>query len=133
MNFDNFTIKAQEAVQQAVNRAQSGGQQAVTAVHLLAGILQVGENVTQFLFGKMGVNSNALQQVVDRELQSQPRVSGGEPYLDRDANEALTKATDIAKKEGDQFVGLEPLLLASLKPKVWPARCYTMQASQRMA
>ena len=115
MNFDNFTIKAQEAVQQAVNRAQSGGQQAVTAVHLLAGILQVGENVTQFLFGKMGVNSNALQQVVDRELQSQPRVSGGEPYLDRDANEALTKATDIAKKEGDQFVGLEPLLLAILK------------------
>ena len=115
MNFDNFTIKAQEAVQQAVNRAQSGGQQAVTAVHLLAGILQVGENVTQFLFGKMGVNSNALQQVVDRELQSQPRVSGGEPYLDRDANEALTKATDIAKKDGDQFVGLEPLLLAILK------------------
>lgn len=115
MNFDNFTIKAQEAVQQAVNRAQSGGQQAVTAVHLLAGILQVGKNVTQFLFGKMGVNSNALQQVVDRELQSQPRVSGGEPYLDRDANEALTKATDIAKKEGDQFVGLEPLLLAILK------------------
>ena len=115
MNFDNFTIKAQEAVQQAVNRAQSGGQQAVTAVHLLAGILQVGENVTQFLFGKMGVNSNALQQVVDRELQSQPHVSGGEPYLDRDANEALTKATDIAKKDGDQFVGLEPLLLAILK------------------
>ena len=115
MNFDNFTIKAQEAVQQAVNRAQSGGQQAVTAVHLLAGILQVGENVTQFLFGKMGVNSNALQQVVDRELQSQPSVSGGEPYLDRDANEALTKATDIAKKDGDQFVGLEPLLLAILK------------------
>ena len=115
MNFDNFTIKAQEAVQQAVNRAQSGGQQAVTAVHLLAGILQVGENVTQFLFGKMGVNSNALQQVVDRELQSQPRVSGGEPYLDRDANEALTKATDIAKKDGDQFVGLEPLLFAILK------------------
>ncbi len=115
MNFDNFTIKAQEAVQQAVNRAQSGGQQAVTAVHLLAGILQVGENVTQFLFGKMGVNSNALQQVVDRELQNQPRVSGGEPYLDRDANEALTKATDIAKKDGDQFVGLEPLLLAILK------------------
>ena len=115
MNFDNFTIKAQEAVQQAVNRAQSGGQQAVTAVHLLAGILQVGENVTQFLFGKMGVNSNALQQVVDRELQSQPRVSSGEPYLDRDANEALTKATDIAKKDGDQFVGLEPLLLAILK------------------
>ncbi|EHG23746.1 chaperone ClpB [Alloprevotella rava F0323] len=115
MNFDNFTIKAQEAVQQAVNRAQSGGQQAVTALHLLAGILQVGENVTQFLFGKMGVNANTLQQVVDRELQSQPRVSGGEPYLDRDANEALTKATDIAKKDGDQFVGLEPLLLAILQ------------------
>ena len=115
MNFDNFTIKAQEAIQQAVNRAQSGGQQAVTAVHLLAGILQVGENVTQFLFGKMGVNANALQQVVDRELQSQPRVSGGEPYLDRDANEAVTKAADIARKDGDQFVGLEPLLLAILR------------------
>ena len=117
MNFDNFTIKAQEAVQQALNRAQSGGQQAVTATHLLAGVLAAGENVTQFLFGKMGVNTTNLQQAVDRELQSLPRVSGGEPYLDRNANEALTKAMDIAKAGGDQFVGIEPLLQGILETK----------------
>ncbi len=110
MKFDNFTIKAQEAVQHAVDRAQGGGQQAVTALHLLAGVLSVGENVVQFLFGKMGVDAASLSRAVDAELSNQPRVSGGEPYLDRDANEALTKAMDIAKKNGDQFVGLEPLL-----------------------
>ena len=116
MTFDNFTIKAQEAVQAAVERAQSGGQQAVGAVHLLAGVMAKGENVTQFLFGKTGVNDRQLQQVVENELKSLPRVEGGgQPYLDNDANAALQKAQDIAKKNGDTYVGLEPMLQALLE------------------
>lgn len=114
MNFDNFTIKAQEAVQHAVQTAQRTQRQAITATHLLQGILAVGENVTQFLFGKTGVNADLLSRTIDSELQSLPRVEGGEPYLDRDANAALTAAQDIARRDGDQFVGLEPLLLALL-------------------
>ena len=114
MKFDNFTIKAQEAVQQALNKAERGGQQAVGTVHLLLGVLEVGENVTQFLFGKMGVNLQQVAQNATQEVARLPRVSGGEPYLDREANAALTKAVDIAKQMGDSFVGLEPMLLALL-------------------
>ena len=114
MKFENFTIKAQEAVQQALNKAERGGQQAVGTVHLLLGVLEVGENVTQFLFGKMGVNLQTLTQNAAQEAARLPRVSGGEPYLDREANAALTKAVDIAKQMGDSFVGLEPMLLALL-------------------
>lgn len=114
MKFDNFTIKAQEAVQQALNKAERGGQQAVGTVHLLLGVLEVGENVTQFLFGKMGVNLQTLTHNAAQEAARLPRVSGGEPYLDREANAALTKAVDIAKQMGDSFVGLEPMLLALL-------------------
>lgn len=114
MKFDNFTIKAQEAVQQALNKAERGGQQAVGTVHLLLGVLEVGENVTQFLFGKMGVNLQQVAQNATQEAARLPRVSGGEPYLDREANAALTKAVDIAKQMGDSFVGLEPMLLALL-------------------
>lgn len=114
MKFDNFTIKAQEAVQQALNKAERGGQQAVGTIHLLLGVLEVGENVTQFLFGKMGVNLQTLTQNAAQEAARLPRVSGGDPYLDREANAALTKAVDIAKQMGDSFVGLEPMLLALL-------------------
>ncbi|MCG2647217.1 ATP-dependent chaperone ClpB [Alloprevotella tannerae] len=114
MKFDNFTIKAQEAVQQALNKAERGGQQAVGTVHLLLGVLEVGENVTQFLFGKMGVNLQQVAQNATQEAARLPRVSGGESYLDREANAALTKAVDIAKQMGDSFVGLEPMLLALL-------------------
>ena len=117
MTFDNFTIKAQQAVQTAVDRATQAGQQAITPVHLLAGVLAVGENVTQFLFGKLGVNERALQAAVDHELQHQPRVSGGSPYLDQEANNVALKAQDIARKDGDTYVGLEPLLLALLSVK----------------
>ena len=117
MTFDNFTIKAQQAVQTAVARAPQAGQQDITPVHLLSGVLAVGENVTQFLFGKLGVNERTLQQAVDNELQHQPRVSGGSPYLDQDANQVVLKAQDIAKKDGDTYVGLEPLLLALLNVK----------------
>ncbi|MFC2649862.1 ATP-dependent chaperone ClpB [Alloprevotella tannerae] len=114
MKFENFTIKAQEAVQQALNKAERGGQQAVGTIHLLLGVLEAGENVTQFLFGKMGVNLQTLTQNAAQEAARLPRVSGGEPYLDREANAALTKAVDIAKQMGDSFVGLEPMLLALL-------------------
>jgi len=114
MNFDNFTLKAQEAVQHAVQTAQRTQRQAITATHLLQGVIAVGENVTQFLFGKTGVNADLLSRTIDSELQSLPRVEGGEPYLDRDANAALNAAQDIARRDGDQFVGLEPLLLALL-------------------
>lgn len=114
MKFENFTIKAQEAVQQALNKAEHGGQQAVGTIHLLLGVLEVGENVTQFLFGKMGVNLQQVAQNATQEAARLPRVSGGEPYLDREANAALTKAVDIAKQMGDSFVGLEPMLLALL-------------------
>lgn len=118
MNFDNFTIKAQQALQQAIDRAQQNGQQAITPVHLLAGVLAVGENVTQFVFGKMGVNEHALQAAVNSELQRQPRVSGGgSPYLDQEANDVVTHAQSIASKGGDSYVGLEPMLQALLEVK----------------
>lgn len=118
MNFDNFTIKAQQALQQAIDRAQQNGQQAITPVHLLVGVLAVGENVTQFVFGKMGVNEHALQAAVNSELQRQPRVSGGgSPYLDQEANEVVTRAQSIASKGGDSYVGLEPMLQALLEVK----------------
>lgn len=118
MNFDNFTIKAQQALQQAIDRAQQNGQQAITPVHLLAGVLAVGENVTQFVFGKMGVNEHALQAAVNSELQRQPRVSGGgSPYLDQEANDVVTRAQSITSKGGDSYVGLEPMLQALLEVK----------------
>lgn len=118
MNFDNFTIKAQQALQQAIDRAQQNGQQAITPVHLLAGVMAVGENVTQFVFGKMGVNEHALQAAVNNELQRQPRVSGGgSPYLDQEANDVVTRAQSIASKGGDSYVGLEPMLQALLEVK----------------
>ena len=92
MNFDAFTIKAQQAVQAAVDRATQNGQQAITPVHMLAGVLSVGDNVTQFLFGKLGVNERVVQAAVDAELQRMPRVSGAQPYLDTEANQVLQKA-----------------------------------------
>lgn len=119
MNFDNFTIKAQQAVQQAVDSAQQNGQQAITPVHLLAGVLAVGENVTKFIFGKLGVNERSLQTAVHQELSRQPRVSGGSasPYLDQEANAVALKAQDLARKGGDTYVGLEPMLQALLEVK----------------
>lgn len=117
MNFNNFTIKAQEAVQKAVDRAKAGGQQAITPTHLLAGVLEAGENVTQYLLGKLGVNEKMLVTAVENQLASMPRVSGGEPYLDREANAVMQRAMDVARADGDTFVGLEPLLQALLQVK----------------
>ena len=117
MKFDNFTIKSQEAVQHAIDRAQALGHQAIGCAHLLSGVLAAGENVTQFLFGKTGVQEQMLRRALDSQLQSLPRVSGGEPYLDREANDALSRAASEAQKMGDQFVTLEALLLALLLTK----------------
>ena len=117
MQFDKFTIKAQEAVQAAVNSATAGGQQAVTPLHILTGVLQKGENVTDFIFGKTSVDAARLKTIVEAELQRMPRVQGGEPYLDREANAVLLRAEAEAKREGDTFTGLEALLLALLLEK----------------
>lgn len=115
MNFNNFTTKSQEAVQQAIDLAQSKGQQVIETPHLLKTIITKGEDVVQFLFGKMGVYLNAVQQVVDRTIDSFPKVSGGDPYLSRETNEVFQTAVDLSSKAGDQFVSLEYLLLAILK------------------
>ena len=117
MNFNNFTIKSQEAVQQAVNLVQSRGQQAIEPEHLLAGVLKVGENVTNFIFQKLGINGQQLETVLDKQIASLPKVSGGEPYLSRDANEVLQKAVEFSKSLGDEYVSLEAIILALLNVK----------------
>jgi ATP-dependent Clp protease ATP-binding subunit ClpB len=117
MNFNNFTIKSQEAVQQAVELTQSKGQQVVETPHLLKAVMLKGEDVTQFLFAKLGVNVITLTSVVDSMIESFPRVSGGEPYLSRETNNVLQKAVDRSSKAGDQFVSLEYILLALVSEK----------------
>ena len=114
MNLNKFTIKAQEAVQEAVNRVQRQGQQAVEPEHLLSGVLKVGEQVIQFIFQKLGMNPTLIQQAVDAQIGSLPKVQGGEPYLSREANEVLMKAEDLAQKNGDEYVSLEHILQAIL-------------------
>ena len=117
MNFNNFTIKSQEAMQQAVNLVQTNGQQAIEPEHLLAGVLKVGENVTNFLFQKLGMNGQQIATVLDRQIASLPKVSGGEPYLSRDTNEVLQKAVEYSKELGDEYVSLEAIILALLNVK----------------
>lgn len=117
MNFNNFTIKSQEAVQQAVNVTQARGQQAIEPVHLLAGVLNVGENVTNFIFQKLGMNAQQIALVIDKQIDSLPKVSGGEPYLSRESNEILQRAVQYSKEMGDEFVSLEAIILALLNVK----------------
>ena len=117
MNFNNFTIKSQEAVQEAVNLTQSRGQQAIEPVHLLAGVLKVGENVTNFIFQKLGMNAQQIALVIDKQIDSLPKVSGGEPYLSRESNEVLQRAVQYSKEMGDEFVSLEAIILALLNVK----------------
>ena len=114
MTLDKFTIKAQETVQEAVNTAQRNGQQTIEPVHLLAGIIHKAKDVTNFLFQKLGVNGQQIEMLVQSELQHLPRVTGGEPYLSGDTNKVLLKAQDYAQKMGDEYVSVEPILLALL-------------------
>lgn len=117
MNTNKFTIKSQEALQEAVKTAQRGGQQSIEPEHLLQGILKVGDQMLAFLFGKLGVNQNGLQRALEAQLQSLPRVQGGEPYLSSAANNVLTQAEDMAQKQGDEFVTIEMMLLSLLTTK----------------
>lgn len=117
MNFNNFTIKSQEAVQQAVQLASQRSQQAIEAAHLLKAVIMTGEGVVNFLFQKLGVNLQNLSLALDRQLDSYPKVSGGEPYLSSEANAVLQKAIDYSGKMGDQYVSLEHIVLALLTEK----------------
>ena len=123
MTLDKFTIKAQEAVQQAVNRAQLGGQQVIEPVHLLKGVLEKAKDVCTFLFQKLGANAQQIELLIDQELKHLPHVEGaGQPYLSNEANQVLMKAQDYAQKQGDEFVSVEPLLLALLTVNSTAAR-----------
>ena len=123
MTFDKFTIKAQEAVQAAVNIAQRNGQQTIEPVHLLSGIIEKAPDVTNYIFQKLGMNGNQIAMLLQQEMQHLPRVQGaGQPYLSGDTNQILINAEDIAKKMGDEFVSVEPILLAILKGNSTAAR-----------
>ncbi len=117
MNFNNFTIKAQEALQEAVNLVQAKGQQAIETVHLLLSVMKIGENITHFLFQKLGLNEQQILLTLEKQIESLPKVSGGEVYLGREVNDVLQQATKYSKEMGDEFVSLEPLLLALLSVK----------------
>lgn len=117
MNLNNFTIKSQEAVQQAVQLVQKNNQQVIEPVHLLKAVIMTGESVTNFLFQKLGVNIQNLNMVLDRQIESYPKVSGGEPYLSSESNAVLQKAIDYSGKMGDQYVSLEHIILALLTVK----------------
>ena len=123
MTFDKFTIKAQEAVQAAVNTAQRNGQQTIEPVHLLSGIIEKAPDVTNYIFQKLGMNGGQISMLLQQELQHLPRVQGGgQPYLSNDTNQILINAEDTAKKMGDEFVSVEPILLAILKGNSTAAR-----------
>ena len=112
MNFKNFTIKSQEALQEAINLVEQNGQQSVEPSHLMSGIISVGENVTNFIFNKLGVNAQAFADIVKRDALSRPKVSGGEPYLSRESNDVLQRSISLSKELGDEYVSLEAILLA---------------------
>lgn len=114
MTFDKFTIKAQEAVQEAVNTAQRAGQQTIEPIHLLQGIIAKTKDITAYLFQKLGVNGAQIETLVEQEIQHLPRVEGGQPYLSNETNTILTRAQDISQQLGDEFVSVEPMLLALL-------------------
>ena len=123
MTFDKFTIKAQEAVQAAVNTAQRNGQQTIEPVHLLSGIIEKAPDVTNYIFQKLGINGGQISMLLQQELQHLPRVQGGgQPYLSNDTNQILINAEDTARKMGDEFVSVEPILLAILKGNSTAAR-----------
>ena len=112
MNFDNFTIKSQEAIQQAVNIVRQNNGQSIEPVHLLKAIIDKGESVVKFIFQKLGVNENQIKAQIEKEIESQPKVSGGEPYLSRESNDILQKAIEQSQKSGDEYVTIESMFMA---------------------
>lgn len=117
MTFNNFTIKAQEAVQKAVELTTAKNQQAIEPVHLMKAVMMEGENIVHFIFQKLGVNIQSFQAILDKEIDSLPKVSGGEPYLSRESNAVLQKAIDFIGKMGDQYVSVEHILLGLFAEK----------------
>ena len=123
MNFEKFTIKAQEAVQEAVNIAQMNGQQVIEPAHILKGIMSKAKDVTTFIFQKLGANAQQVELLIDQEIQHLPKVQGaGQPYLSGDSNKVLVRAQETAQKFGDEFVSVEPILLALLSVNSTAAR-----------
>ena len=114
MTFEKFTIKAQEAVQSAINIAQRNGQQTIEPVHILAGVMDKGKDVINYVFQKIGVNAQAVETAIQNEMSHLPKVSGGEPYLSSETNQVMQRTMDISQKMGDEFVSIEPMLLALL-------------------
>ena len=114
MTFDKFTIKAQEAVQSAINIAQRNGQQTIEPVHILAGVMEKGKDVINYVFQKLGVNAQTVESAIQNETSHLPKVSGGEPYLSSETNQVMQRTMDISQKMGDEFVSIEPMLLALL-------------------
>ena len=112
MNFNSFTIKSQEAIQKALEYTSSAGQQQIEPVHLLKAVITEGESLVKFIFQKIGANPALISQQIDREIGMLPKVSGGEPYLSRTSNDVLQRSLDIAKKQGDEYVTLEAILMA---------------------
>ena len=117
MNFNKLTIKAQEAIQEAVNQAKANGQQVIEPVHIMGGVLKSDEQIISFLLQKTGANKKKVETETDAAIRTLPKVSGGEPYLSRESNQVLTKAEEIAGRNGDEFVSIEPLLVAILEVK----------------
>ena len=117
MNFNKLTIKAQEAIQEAVNQAKAKGQQVIEPVHIMEGVLKSDEQIISFLLQKTGANKKKVETEIEAAIRTLPKVSGGEPYLSRESNQVLTKAEEIAGKNGDEFVSIEPLLVAILEVK----------------
>ncbi|MBQ2359402.1 MAG: AAA family ATPase, partial [Prevotella sp.] len=115
MTFDKFTIKAQEAVQEAINTAQRSGQQTIEPTHLLAGIMSKGKDIVNFIFQKLGVNGGQIETLIQQEIAHLPRVTGGEPYFSNATSQILQRSVDISQKMGDEFVSIEPILLAMLE------------------
>ena len=117
MNFNNFTIKAQEVIQKAVQLTRVSGNQAVEPEHLLKAVMTEGDAVVRFIFQKLDINPMNVERELEAALQKLPRVSGGEPYLSNDASKVLDKAYDIASKCGDQYVTIEAILMALFEVK----------------
>ena len=115
MNFNNFTIKSQEAIQKSDEITRKSGSQAIEPVHLLKGVMTEGDSLVKFIFQKTGANLNHVQVAVDREIASLPRVTGAEPYFSRTSNDVLQKSLDVAEENKDEYVTLEDILVALFK------------------
>jgi len=122
MNFNNFTIKSQEVVQNAIELAKSAGQQQIEPVHFLKSIIAESESIIHFIFQKFGANLNVVKQGIEKDIAALPKVSGGEVFLSRESNDALQRAIDFSKSMGDEYVSVEAMLMGILRSKCSASR-----------